>query len=93
MLIPHANPDALFARLAQMDDAEPVPGGGYTVDLYELDPPVTIELYPVKSGFDVTAAFTLNYDDAMDGYYLGDKLETSESVLAHIGAWLEGARP
>lgn len=92
MLIPHSNPGALFAQLAQMEDAEPLPDGGYTVDLYDLDPPVSIEVYPAKSGLDVAAAFTLNYDADMDGYYLGDKLESPESVLAHIGAWLEGMR-
>lgn len=75
---------ALFDRLAQDPDAEPIPGGGFTCDLYDLDPPVALELYPAEGGIDVAAAFTLRYDEGLGGHYLGDKLETPESVRAHI---------
>ncbi len=93
MLIPHPNPAALFQSLAVHGDAEPLSDGGLTVDLYDLDPPVSLELYPAKTGLDVTAAFTLTYDEALDGYYLGDKLESPEAVLAHIGPWLMEIAP
>lgn len=89
MIIPLDPPRAaaLWARLADDPDAEALPGGGYAVDLYDLEPPVSMELYPAGGGIDVVAAFTLNYDDALAGYYLGDKLETPAAVIEHLSSW------
>ncbi len=88
MLITMPEANKIFFHLATCEDAEPLADGGYTVDLYDLDPPVTLELYPAKGGLDVAAAFTLAYDEAQDGYYLDEKLESPEQVIAHIGSWL-----
>ena len=78
---------AVMDNLAQSEDAEQLSDGGYTCDIYEIDPPVALELYPAKGGVDVAAAFILNYDDERDGYYLGDRLETPEAVIHALGEW------
>ena len=78
---------AVLHTVEASEDAEHLSGGGFACDIYEVDPPIALEFYPVDGGLDVVAAFVLNYDEAMDGYYLGEKLETEQAVLDAMRAW------
>ena len=76
---------------ANSEDSQALSDGGYVCDLYELEPPVTLEVYPAEDGLDVVAAFMLCYDEGIGGYYLGEKLETKEALVNALAGWSFGA--
>ena len=72
---------ALRAWLERCEDAERLSEREYVVDLYDIDPPVTLDLVFVRGGVGVDGAAKLLFDDEMDGWYMGDRLETAEAVF------------
>ena len=80
---------ALRAFLAENPDAEQLSAREYVVDLYDIDPPVSLDLVFVKGGIGVDGAAELLFDEAMDGWYMGQRLEAPEAVrdaLVRAGA-------
>lgn len=75
-----AQEQALRAYLSENPDAEQLSAREYVVDLYDIDPPVSLDLVFVKGGIGVDGAAELKFDEAMDGWYMGDRLETPEQV-------------
>ena len=74
-----AQEQALRAFIADNPDAEQLSQREYVVDLYDIDPPVSLDLVFVKGGI----------DEAMDGWYMGARIETPEQVreaLVRAGA-------
>ena len=74
----------LKAFLASCEDAEEVGAGEYTVDLYDVEPALSMNIEFTKDGVDVLAALYLKYDEEQDGWYLGEKtkdVSLIESVL------------
>lgn len=61
--------DALRARLDAFFDAQAMGDDEYVVDLYDVDPPLSLEL-SLKNGLDIMAAERMAYDDALNGYYV-----------------------
>lgn len=61
--------DALRAKLGAFEDAQPTGDDEYVVDLYDADPPLSLEL-SLKTGLDVLAAERMAYDEALNGYYV-----------------------
>ncbi len=59
--------------LTTCEDAEEVGAGEYTVDLYDVETPISMNIEFTKKGVDVLAALYLLYDEEQDGWYLGDK--------------------
>ena len=80
---------AALVYFQRSEDAEEVSGGGYVCDFYELTPPVSIEAYPCDTGLDVVAAFVLNYDEELGGYYLGEKIEEKPVLAEVLKEWIE----
>ena len=78
---------AAIQYLDHDEDAERLSDGGYTCDLYEIEAPITMELYPMKGGFDVTAAFYLAFSDELNGYYLGEKIDAEQDLLSALKGW------
>ena len=81
---------ALRTFLAQCEDAEKLTEREYVVDLYDIEPPVTLDLVFVKGGVAVDGAAELLYDEEQDGWYMGDRLEQPEAVfdaLTRAGAF------
>lgn len=72
---------ALRAFLDNCEDAEQLSSREYVVDLYDIQRPVSLDLVFVKGGVAVDGAAVLKYDDALDGWYMGERLESSEEVL------------
>ena len=75
---------ALRAFLANCEDAEGLSAREYVVDLYDLDRPVSLDLVFVKGGVAVDGAAVLKYDEAQDGWYMGERLEQPEDVRAAL---------
>ena len=75
---------ALRAFLADNPDAEQLSAREYVVDLYDIDPPVTLDLVFVKGGIGVDGAAELLFDEALDGWYMGERLESPERVRAAL---------
>ncbi len=71
---------ALRAFLTDNPDAEQLSAREYVVDLYDIDPPVSLDLVFVKGGIGVDGAAELLFDEALDGWYMGERLETPEQV-------------
>lgn len=79
-----AQEQALRAFLADNPDAEQLSAREYVVDLYDIEPPVSLDLVFVKGGIGVDGAAELLFDEAMDGWYMGERLETPERVRAAL---------
>jgi hypothetical protein len=75
-----AQEDALRAFLAGFDDAEQLSAREYVVDLYDISRPVSLDLVFVKGGVVVDGAAELEYDEAQDGWYMGERLDSPEAV-------------
>ena len=73
----------LEAFLAAYEDAEALGGGEYTVDLYDLETPVSMDIQLDDKGVDVLAALEMLYDEEQDGWYLGEKIK-DEKRLADL---------
>lgn len=92
MLLP-LNSNALSAFrsfLSSSEDAQPLGNEEYACDLYELEPPVSMEIALTDDGIDVLAAAHMAYDEGMDGWYLTDRIEDMEALAQAMTPWLEG---
>ena len=66
---------ALEAWMLHSEDAEELGGGEYTLDLYDVDTPMSLDIQLGKKGVELLAALELLYDEEMDGWYLGERVE------------------
>ncbi len=79
----------LKAFLEASEDAEQLSAREYVVDLYDNAQPVSLDIVFVKGGIGVDGAAELKYDEAEDGWYMGERLEDAEEIraaLAEAGA-------
>ena len=79
----------LRAFLDASEDAEQLSAREYVADLYDIDRPVSLDLVFGKGGIGVDGAAELKYDEAEDGWYMGERLEDAEEIraaLAEAGA-------
>ena len=72
---------ALKAFLAAFEDSEALSESEYVLDLYDLDPPLSMDLKLGKNCLFVDGAAELRFDDEMDGWYIGDRIEQPEAIL------------
>ena len=80
----YAQLDALRTFLEDCEDAERLSEREYVVDLYDIQPPVTMDLVFVKGGVAVDGAAELLYDEEQDGWYMGQRLDGPEDVRAAL---------
>lgn len=84
-----AQENALRDFLSDNPDAEQLSSREYVVDLYDIEPPVSLDLVFVRGGIGVDGAAELKFDEEMDGWYMGERLESPEQVrdaLVRAGA-------
>ena len=79
-----AQEKALRAYLTDNPDAEQLSAREYVVDLFDIDPPVSLDLVFVRGGIGVDGAAELVFDEALDGWYMGERLEAPEQVRAAL---------
>ena len=72
-MIVNIDKNKLKKFLESCEDAEEVGKGEYTVDLYDVEPPISMNIEFTKEGVDVLAALYMLYDEEQDGWYLGEK--------------------
>ncbi|MBO4368449.1 MAG: hypothetical protein J5859_07020 [Clostridia bacterium] len=77
---------ALWDALRADEDCEENPDGSFTVDLFDTDPPLSMEIYPDKDGYEITALLTLSYSDELEGWYVSDKLKEKADMEAAAAA-------
>lgn len=82
--------DGLEARLAQSADAESLGERHWALDLYNAEPPLTLEIEFSKHGLEVTAAAELRFSEELDGYYMAERVTDAERVRAALLAWMQG---
>ena len=71
---------ALEGWLSACPDAEDLGEREYTVDLYDVETPLSIDLQFTKDGAEVLAALTMRYNDELDGWFLDQRVEDAELV-------------
>ena len=79
-----AQMDAMKAFLSEFEDCEALSDSEYVVDLYDIEPPMSIDLIVQKDGLFIEGAAELLYDDEMDGWYIGARTEDAEAVLSAL---------
>ena len=77
----------LQAYLDRSPDCERLSGREAVLDIYDIDPPVSMNFVFVKGGIGIDGAFALAYSEEDDGWYLGERIEDP----ARIRSLLEGA--
>ncbi len=86
MKIPFSKEEALALRQALSDcpDAEALGTDAYVVDLYDADPPLSLELAFPKDGVEVLAAEELAYSEELDGWYLSGPVADAAVLAAAL---------
>lgn len=74
----------LRAFLDGSEDAEQLSDREYVSDLYDIARPLSLDLVFVKGGVAVDGAAELLYDAEQDGWYMGQRVEEPEAVLAAL---------
>ena len=77
----------LEAYLDSSPDCERLSKREAVLDLYDIEPPVSMNFVFVKGGIGIDGAFVLEYSEENDGWYLGERIEDP----ARIRSLLEGA--
>ena len=72
----------LNAYLDQNPDCERLSKREAVLDLYEIEPPISLNFVFVKGGIGIDGAFVLEYSEADDGWYLGERIEEPARVRA-----------
>ena len=65
----------LEAYLDGNPDCERLSKREAVLDIYDAEPPVSLNFVFVKGGIGIDGAFELEYSDADDGWYLGERIE------------------
>lgn len=71
---------ALKRMLESSPDAQAMADGEYILDLFEREPPLSLELILQSDGVDVTAAAVLAFDEELDGWYLNGRIEDAATL-------------
>ena len=80
---------ALEAYIDADPDCERLSKREAVLDSYDSHPPFSINFVFVGNGIGIDGAFELNYSEADDGWYLGERIDSAERVrelLSQLGA-------
>ena len=72
--------DELKAFLLAGGDCEALGTDEYVADLYDAEKPLTVNLKETEKGFELLAAAEMLFDEEMDGWYMGERVEDAEMV-------------
>jgi len=67
--------------LTRFEDCEALSEKEYVIDLFDIEPPMSIDMTLAKNAIFVDGAAELLFDDEMDGWYIGKRIEEPEAVL------------
>ena len=69
------------AFLERFEDAERLSESEYVVDLYDLDPPISLDLAFGADGVFADGAAEMLFDEELDGWYIGERITEPERVI------------
>lgn len=72
----------LNAFLDACPDCERLSAREVVLDLYDIEPPVSLNFVLVKGGIGVDGAIELNYSEEEKGYYMGERIEDADRIRA-----------
>ena len=72
----------LNAFLDACPDCERLSAREVVLDLYDIEPPVSLNFVMVKGGIGVDGAIELNYSEEEKGYYMGERIEDADRIRA-----------
>ena len=72
---------AVKTFLNTFEDSEQLSDKEYVVDLYDIEPPISLDISLGKECLFVDGAAELLFDEEMDGWYIGQRIEDPEHVL------------
>lgn len=78
--------DALKLYLSACEDAEQLSESEYVVDLYDLEPPISLDLVFKNGSCFADGAAELLFDEEMDGWYIGNAIEKSETIIEALAS-------
>lgn len=67
--------------LNTFEDSEQLSEKEYVLDLYDLEPPLSLDLSLGKDCLFVDGAAELLFNEEMDGWYIGQRIEEPEPIL------------
>ena len=76
--------DTLKAFLSQCEDCEQLTETEYVLDLYDHTPPMSLDLVLKKNALFIDGAAELLFDEEMDGWYVGKRIEDIETIAAAL---------
>ena len=89
-MIVNVDKDRLRKFLESFEDAEEVDKDEFTVDLYDTEPAISMNILFTKDGADVLAALFLEFDEEQDGWYLGEKTKDVELIEKVLKQAIDG---
>lgn len=72
---------ALKSFLDTFEDSEALTDKEYVLDLYDIEPPISLDLTLGKNCLFVDGAAELKFDEEMDGWYIGERIEQPEPII------------
>ena len=72
---------ALKTFLNTFEDSEQLSEKEYVVDLYDIEPPLSLDISLGKNCLFVDGAAELLFNEEMDGWYIGQRIEEPEAIL------------
>ena len=82
----------LMGFLDRFEECERISDNEYVIDFYDNQPPVTLDIVFEEDCIRIDGAGILAYDDSMDGYYIAeaiDDTETINKIFKECGAYCE----
>lgn len=80
--------EGLEAKLKASEDAEELDDKHYSLDLYDNDPALTLEIEFTPKGTFVPAAALLKYSDELQGYYMDERVKDVAVIENALNAWM-----
>ncbi len=78
---------ALLDYVKISEDAEQIAEGEFTLDIYDVEPPLSMQFELCAGGIDCLACYEMRYSDALDGWHLADRLEDPAQIQRRLAAW------
>ena len=80
---------ALKQAFEESEDCEAISPDEYIVDVYDNDPPMTIDLEFTGKKIGIVACAKLLFDEEMDGWYMGERLYDTELIKAALMTFIK----
>ncbi len=81
---------ALTRFLEENEDCSCLAEGEYVADLYDAPRPLTLDIAKGAKGYELVAAAYLEYDEELDGWYMGERADDVKEILEALKSACEG---